>query len=205
MREGWLRVTSYRGIGCGCTLDSCRSIRQCEWRLYQKYGRAWRECDSRRVRKSPFGVLAIVWVSVFLQSMQSLNWNQAVPWQWWMRRIWRTTRALTNGTRKPMWRVVRLARRRRGIKVRGRLLKCHGTNFTKAFTEYFNHTVKESTRVVVEDDPIVYLPPFPWFSVKSVPPVVCAYFWFSTFVGKLLSANATLMSILQHRWASRAY
>lgn len=34
----------------------------------------------------------------------------------------------------------------------------------KAFTEYFNHTVKESTRVVVEDDPIVYLPPFPWFS-----------------------------------------
>ena len=37
---------------------------------------------------------------------------------------------------------------------------------TLAFAEYFNHTVKESTRVVVEDDPIVYLPPFPWFSVS---------------------------------------
>jgi len=33
-----------------------------------------------------------------------------------------------------------------------------------AFVKYFDATVKESTRVTVEDDPIIYLPPFPWFS-----------------------------------------
>ena len=35
-----------------------------------------------------------------------------------------------------------------------------------AFVKYFDATVKESTRVTVEDDPIIYLPPFPWFSVS---------------------------------------
>ena len=36
----------------------------------------------------------------------------------------------------------------------------------RAFVNYFDATVKESTRVTVEDDPIIYLPPFPWFSVR---------------------------------------
>jgi len=34
----------------------------------------------------------------------------------------------------------------------------------KAFVDYFNAAVFESTRVCCEDDPITYLPPFPWFS-----------------------------------------
>ena len=38
----------------------------------------------------------------------------------------------------------------------------------RAFVNYFDATVKESTRVTVEDDPIIYLPPFPWFSVRFV-------------------------------------
>ena len=36
----------------------------------------------------------------------------------------------------------------------------------RAFAEYFNDNVIDSTRVVVQDDPITYLPCFPWFSVS---------------------------------------
>ena len=37
----------------------------------------------------------------------------------------------------------------------------------QAFAQYFNRTIKESTRVCVDDDPITFLPPFPWFTVIS--------------------------------------
>lgn len=35
----------------------------------------------------------------------------------------------------------------------------------RSFANYFNENVPDSTRVTVHDDPIIYLPCFPWFSV----------------------------------------